>query len=109
MGDSRFIQSPIVVMAVRAEGSSHEIIKSTNKFSLNVLARIKRFSSCFKPQKALGGRFESVEFNLGELGLPILVDSGGVECNVVGSVIHGDHTVFVGEVQSAYLNNDVDS
>ena len=34
---------------------------------------------------------------------------GGVECNVVGSVIHGDHTVFVGEVQSAYLNNDVDS
>ena len=41
--------------------------------------------------------------------MPILVDSvGGVECNVVGSVIHGDHTVFVGEVQSAYLNNDVD-
>ena len=64
----------------------------------------------FKPQKALGGRFESVEFNLGVLGLPILVDSvGGVECNVVGSVIHGAHTVFVGEVQSAYLNNDVDS
>ena len=42
--------------------------------------------------------------------MPILVDSvGGVECNVVGSVMHGDHTVFVGEVQSAYLNNDVDS
>jgi len=23
--------------------------------------------------------------------------------------MHGDHTVFVGEVQYAYLNNDVDS
>ena len=64
----------------------------------------------FKPQKALVGRFESVDYNLGELGLPILVDSGGgVECNVVWSVMHGAHTVFVGEVQSAYLNNDVDS
>jgi len=103
---------PLVVMAVRAEGSSHEIIKSTNKFSLNVLKSDQKDLAAvfFKPQKALGGRFESVEFNLGVLGLPILVDSvGGVECNVVGSVIHGDHTVFVGEVQSAYLNNDVDS
>jgi len=103
---------PLVVMAVRAEGSSHEIIKLTNKFSLNVLKSDQKDLAAvfFKPQKALGGRFESVEFNLGELGLPILVDSvGGVECNVVGSVMHGDHTVFVGEVQSAYLNNDVDS
>ncbi len=103
---------PLVVMAVRAEGSSHEIIKSSNKFSLNVLKSDQKDLAAvfFKPQKALGGRFESVEFNLGELGLPILVDSvGGVECNVVGSVFHGDHTVFVGEVQSAYLNNDVDS
>ena len=55
-------------------------------------------------------RFESVEFNLGEFGLPILVDSvGGLECKVVGNVMYGDHTVFVGEVLSAYLNNDVDS
>ena len=98
-------------MAVRAEGSSHEIIKNTGKFSLNVLkSDQKDLAVFFKPQKALGGRFESVEFNLGEFGLPILVDSvGGVECKVVGNVMYGDHTVFVGEVLSAYLNNDVDS
>ena len=103
---------PLVVMAVRAEGSSHETINKTNKFSLNVLKSDQKDLAAvfFKPQKALGGRFESVEFNFGELGLPILVDSvGGVECKVIGNVIHGDHTVFVGEVISAYLNNDVDS
>ena len=103
---------PLVVMAVRAEGSSHEIIKNTEKFSLNVLKSDQKDLAAvfFKPQKGLGGRFESVEFNLGEFGLPILVDSvGGVECKVIGNVIHGDHTVFVGEVLSAYLNNDVDS
>ena len=103
---------PLVVMAVRAEGSSHEIIKNTKMFSLNVLKSDQKDLAAifFKPQQALGGRFESVEFNLGEFGLPILVDSvGGVECKVVGNVMCGDHTVFVGEVLSAYLNNNVDS
>ena len=103
---------PLVVMAVRAEGSSHEIIKNTGKFSLNVLKSDQKDLAAvfFIPQKVLGGRFESVDFNLGEFGLPVLVDSvGGVECKVVGNVMYGDHTVFVGEVLSAYLNNDVDS
>ena len=103
---------PLVVMAVRSEGSSHEIIKNTNKFSLNVLKSDQKDLAAvfFKPQKALGGRFESVEFTKGELGLPIINDCvGGVECLVIGDVAHGDHTVFVGEVKSAYLNNDVES
>ena len=103
---------PLVVMAVRAEGSSHEIIKSTNKFSLNVLKNDQKdlAATFFKPQKALGGRFESVKFTLGDLGLPILEDSvGGVECIVKGHVSQGDHTVFVAEVVTAYLKNDVES
>jgi len=103
---------PLVVMAVRAEGASHEIIKNTNKFSLNVLKNDQKdlAATFFKPQKALGGRFESVEFTLGEFGLPILEDSvGGVECIVKGNVSQGDHTIFVAEVVTAYLKNDVDS
>ena len=103
---------PLVIIAVRIGGATHEIIKKTNKFSLNVLKSDQKDLAAvfFKPQKALGGRFESIEFNLGDLGLPILVDSvGGIECIVSGNVSQGDHTVFVGEVKSAYLNNDVDS
>ena len=103
---------PLVVIAVRAEGSSHEIIKKTKKFSVNVLKSDQKDLAAifFKPQKALGGRFETVEFKTGEFGLPILIDSvGGVECEVVGDLMHGDHTIFVGEVLSAYLNNDVEA
>ena len=102
---------PLVVMAVRAEGASHEIISKSNKFSLNVLKSDQKDLAAlfFKQQKALGDRFESVEFNLGEFGLPILKDGvGGVECIVKGNIKHGDHTVFVGEVVSAYLNEDVE-
>jgi flavin reductase (DIM6/NTAB) family NADH-FMN oxidoreductase RutF len=29
-----------------------------------------------------------------------------VECELVGQVAHGDHTVFVGQVRTASLNRD---
>ena len=64
----------------------------------------------FKPQKGLGGRFESTSYSFGELGLPIIDDSiGAVECKVIGEVLHGDHSVFVAEVKSAFLNDDCES
>ena len=60
-----------------------------------------------QPQKGLGGRFEAAPFTEGELGLPLLDDAvGGVECELVGSLKHGDHTVFVGAVKSARLIAD---
>ena len=101
---------PLVVMAVRSDGTSHEIIERTKMFSLNFLRSDQKDLAAifFKPQKALGGRFETAPFVLGDLGLPILNDSvGGVECQVVGCVKKGDHSVFVGEVKSTQLNNDV--
>lgn len=100
---------PLVVMAVRADGSSHEIINKTRLFSLNVLSESQKDLAAifFKPQKGLGGRFESVPFISGELGLPILEDCiGALECELIGEIIKGDHTVFVGEVKHTKLIND---
>ena len=62
----------------------------------------------FKPQKGLGGRFESTSYKYGEFGRPIIDEAiGGIETKIVGSVDHGDHTVFVAEVKTAVLNEDV--
>ena len=100
---------PLVVIAVKADGSSHAIIKRTKKFSLNVLREDQKDLAAvfFKPQKGLGGRFESCAFSYGEFGLPLLEDAiGGIECEVINGVEHGDHSVFVAEVKSAVLNKD---
>ena len=100
---------PLIVMAVRAEGSSHGIIQRTKKFSLNVLSSKQKELAAvfFKPQISLGGRFETAPYTLGELGLPILDGCiGGVECTVIGDVQRGDHTVFVAEVKTAKLISD---
>ncbi len=103
---------PLVVMAVRSEGSSHEIIQKTKKFSLNVLRADQKDLAAifFKPQSAMGGRFESAPFKFGVLGLPIIEDCvGGFESEVVGQVSEGDHSVFVAKVISTYLHNDSDA
>ena len=103
---------PLVVISVRSDGSRHETIKKTRKFSLNFLREDQKDLAAvfFKPQKGLGGRFDSTTYSYGPNGLPILEDSiGAIECEVVGEVIHGDHTVFVAEVKSAILHEDADA
>jgi len=103
---------PLVVMAVRSDGSSHETIKTTQQFALNVLRSDQKDLAAvfFKPQKGLGGRFESTSYKFGDLGLPVLEDAiGAIECSVVGSVEHGDHTIFVAEVKAAHLIKDADA
>ena len=100
-------EPPLVVMAVRADSTSNGMIQRTGKFSLNVLAADQKDLAAvfFKPQKGVGGRFDAAPFQLGPLGLPIIDNGlGGVECEVVGQVNHGNHTVFVGEVKSATLH-----
>ena len=102
-------EPPLVVMGVRADSTSHGIIERTGCFSLNVLRADQKDLAAvfFKPQKAMGGRFEAAPFQEGELGLPLLEDAiGGVECSVIGQLKHGDHTVFVGEVKTARLLAD---
>jgi flavin reductase (DIM6/NTAB) family NADH-FMN oxidoreductase RutF len=103
---------PLVVMAVRADSASNGIIQRTGRFSLNVLSADQKDLAAvfFKPQQAIGGRFDAAPFQLGSLGLPILDDAlGAVECELVGQVAHGDHTVFVGEVKSAVLHREGDA
>ncbi|MEB3322920.1 MAG: flavin reductase family protein [Synechococcaceae cyanobacterium] len=105
-------EPPLVVMAVRADSASNAVIRRTGRFSLNVLAADQKDLAAvfFKPQKAMGGRFDAAPFSPGPLGLPILDDAlGAVECELVGQVAHGDHTVFVGEVKSAVLHRDGDA
>ena len=102
-------EPPLVVMAVRSEGSSHGIIKRTEKFSINFLRADQKDLAAvfFKPQKGLGGRFDSAPYSFGELGLPLLNDCiGGIECSLAGEVAKGDHTIFVGEVKTALLITD---
>lgn len=102
-------QPPLVVNCVRNDSKSHEMIKASQVFALSVLEAGQKAiaQTFFKPQRRVGNKFEDIESYLGETGCPIISDSlGYVECRVVGSVEHGDHTVFVGEVIAAGVHRE---
>ncbi len=101
---------PLVVNCVKQESRSHAAIKASGVFTFSFLEAGQKdlAQQFFKPQNRTGNKFENVEFYLGkETGCPIISDSlGYVECRVVGSVEHGDHTVYVGEVIGAGIHRE---
>lgn len=98
-------EPPLVVTCIKADSTSHAMVKASGVFSLSILEDSQKAiaQNFFKPLRRTGNKFEDIEFYPGEeTGCPIIKDSlGYVECNVVGSVEKGDHTVFVGEVVGA--------
>ncbi|NET34818.1 MAG: flavin reductase [Cyanothece sp. SIO1E1] len=100
---------PLVVNCVKQDSQSHTMLKASNVFALSVLeaGQKQMAQNFFKPLRRVGNKFEDIEFYLGETGCPIIKDSlGYVECQVVGSVEKGDHTVFVGEVIAAGVHRE---
>lgn len=101
---------PLVVNCVRNDSGSHEMLKKTGVFSLSFLEEGQKdlAAQFFKPKRRVGNKFEEVEFYPAETtGCPIITESlGYVECRVVGTVEHGDHTVFVGEVIGAGVHRE---
>ena len=84
-------------------------LNDNKKFSLNILKSTQKELAAvfFKPQKALGGRFETAPFTYGELGLPILKDAiGGIECNVVKDTVFWAIPVALSEANLKAVGQD---
>jgi len=105
-------QPPLVVNCVKNDSGSHEMLKQSGVFAISFLeaGQKEMAQNFFKPQRRVGNKFEDIEFyEAPETGCPVIKDTlGYVECRVVGSVEHGDHTVFVGEVVGAAVHRDGD-
>ncbi len=102
---------PLVVNCVNIKSISHEMIKNSGVFAISFLDAGQKdlAQQFFKPMRRVGNKFEEVEFYLGETGCPIITDSlGFIECQVVGSVDKGDHTVYVGEVIASGVHREGD-
>ena len=102
---------PLVVNCVKQDSKSHQMIKNSGVFAISFLDADQKdiAQKFFQPQRRVGSKFDDVESYLGETGCPILTDSlGYIECQVVGAVEKGDHTVYVGEVIAAGVHREGD-
>ncbi len=100
-----------VVVAVRRDQRTHELMEQGGVFSLNFLDTGQedlalRFTRPLEPENgAVGG----AAYTSGETGAPLFEDAfAHLECRVVGKMEAGDHTVYLGEVAAANLRRPAD-
>jgi flavin reductase (DIM6/NTAB) family NADH-FMN oxidoreductase RutF len=97
---------PLVAFACRKETGSHEMIRRSGIFSINILdeGQADVAKAFLKGATFNGSLVNGFEFTTNGSGAPLLAAAAAVlECRVVQETEGGDHRVFIGEVVSANL------
>ena len=101
---------PLVAVGVKADSGSHQHIKDTGVFAVNIIGKeqINTAFNFFKSHEREGNSIGGETFEDGaETGCPLFLNSPAWwECKIVGEVAHGDHTLFVGEVLEAGVREE---
>jgi flavin reductase (DIM6/NTAB) family NADH-FMN oxidoreductase RutF len=100
---------PLVVAAIKAESTLHEVIGASRVFALHALGKSQKeiAMAFFKGAQPEGDTLNGYRIEAGATGAPILVDAPAwFECRVAEEIRRGDHTIFVGEVVEAGWRRD---
>jgi flavin reductase (DIM6/NTAB) family NADH-FMN oxidoreductase RutF len=94
---------PLVLIAIGKEASAHEALSGTDRFAVNVLGEAQEaISRKFAMPAGKVDQFEGVPTRRGVGDVPLLEDTlATIECRIVERYPGGDHTIFVGAVDSA--------
>jgi flavin reductase (DIM6/NTAB) family NADH-FMN oxidoreductase RutF len=96
------LRPPLVQVCVDHETSLHAALRQNQRYGVSILAAdqealSRRFSTAGSTR-----RFDGIGYRRGESGVVLLDDAlAHLECRIVASHEAGDHTIFVGEVESA--------
>jgi flavin reductase (DIM6/NTAB) family NADH-FMN oxidoreductase RutF len=96
---------PTVLICVNKLASTHGAIAKSGIFCVNVL-RVEdwELSTTFSGAQTGEGRFKSRDWTRLATGSPVLIDSlVSFDCRVVKSLVHGSHTIFLGQVEQVLV------
>jgi flavin reductase (DIM6/NTAB) family NADH-FMN oxidoreductase RutF len=95
------LEPPLVVVCIDHGASLHPVLRDAQHFAINILSTdqeplARRFAIL------AGDRFDGVGYVRGQTGVAVLDDVlAMLECRKVRAVEGGDHTIFIGEVETA--------
>ena len=99
------LDPPLVLICVDHKSQSYPTLREAGRFAINVLHHehepiSRRFASTRLD------KFDGVAFRLGALGLPLIEGAlAHLECQTVNAHVEGDHTIFVGRIESAQVGD----
>jgi len=97
---------PLLVVGVKADSGSYQIVKAAGSFALNMLGKAQKnlAFTFFRPADVADGKLSGQAYRKGITGAPLLIEApAAVECRVKQIVAHGDHHIVIGEVVEAHL------
>src|SRR5262249_15548947 len=103
---------PLVMMGVRTDSHTHALLEKSKVCVIHFLSREQKHiaENFFKPVHREGNKIGGMIFETKITGAPILKDVPAyVECKVVDSLKHGDHSVFLVEVVDVSVREAVAS
>jgi flavin reductase (DIM6/NTAB) family NADH-FMN oxidoreductase RutF len=101
---------PLVVVGVKTDSHTYQVIKNTRTFALNMLGKDGKglAYTFFNPTKFQDGKLGGQAIRKGTTGAPILdAAPAAVECRVTSIIEQGDHHIVVGEVVEAHLRKPI--
>ena len=104
-------QPPLVVLGVRKDSLSFQMIQASQVFAVNLLGEGQKplAQHFLKPAHLGGHKLEGVPHRLGVTGAPILEEAAAfVECRVQAIHPAGDHSIVVGEVVEAGVQRETE-
>jgi flavin reductase (DIM6/NTAB) family NADH-FMN oxidoreductase RutF len=101
------LDPPLVLVCAERSSNTLPLIESGRVFAVNVLARDQEaLSGRFASKRDEWRRFEGLEYDAGPTGAPLLRGAvANIDCRVIGAHEHGDHVVFIGEVQEVRIGD----
>jgi flavin reductase len=96
---------PTVLVCVNQGTTTHEAIEKARVFCVNVLRHEDReLSSLFSGLQKGEGRFRAERWTRLATGSPALLNSlVSFDCRVANRLVHGTHTIFLGEVEQLQI------
>lgn len=95
------LRPPLVLVCIETSVKAHDAILRAGKFAVNFLAADQEAVSRTFASR-VEDRFAGVEIHEGPHGLPLIDGAlATVECTLQDNVSGGDHTIFVGLVETS--------
>ena len=105
------LDPPLILISVDKKTDMHGLLMESDAFCVNILAEHRREWSDWWAGKAPknADQFADIPHRSQATGSPVLDDClGFIDCNIWARYDGGDHTLFVGEVQEAWVTDNPD-
>jgi flavin reductase (DIM6/NTAB) family NADH-FMN oxidoreductase RutF len=100
------LDPPLLLICVDKKVDCYACFDQSKVFGVNFLSEGQDQLSTRFATKGIE-KFEGVPYKLGELGVALLDGAlAHIECKIVNAYEGGDHTIYVGEIQSATVLGD---